>query len=185
MAKPVPISRGEPDAHELGVEQLYEAHAPFVRALVSRLLGPSCDPSDGVQEVVMIAWRKLPGQRLENPRAWLCGIALRVCAAVRRRRKVRRFLGIEAAAEVVDPRTPESDLDLIEAAQRAYGILESLPEKKRSVFVLYELAGLDCQTIADALSCPLKTVHTRLFHARAAFSAALRAAPRSTSTSRR
>ena len=45
------------------------------------------------------------------------------------------------------------------------------------MFVLYELEGLQGEEIARALGCPLKTVWTRLFHARRAFAAALEETP--------
>ena len=51
--------------------------------------------------------------------------------------------------------------------------LESLSEAKRQVFVLRELQGLSGEDIAAALGIPIKTVFTRLFHARAELEAAL------------
>jgi len=45
-------------------------------------------------------------------------------------------------------------------------VLERLPEKKRTVFVLHELEGLPPLEIASIVDAPVLTVRTRLFYAR-------------------
>jgi RNA polymerase sigma-70 factor (ECF subfamily) len=52
-------------------------------------------------------------------------------------------------------------------AQRAVArALESVSVPKREAFVLFELQGLSGEEVAEALNIPLKTVWTRLHHAR-------------------
>src|SRR5205823_13417402 len=105
-------------------------------------------------------------------RTWLYGIALRVVAAHRRKARFRSFFGLEdvpADREPVAAHTPATDLDAAQARAQVYGILEKIGEKKRTVFVLFELEGMSGEEIAKIVGAPLKTVWTRLFHARAEF----------------
>ena len=45
-------------------------------------------------------------------------------------------------------------------------MLDRLPEKKRTVFVLHEIEGLAPAEIAAIVDAPVLTVRTRLFYAR-------------------
>jgi RNA polymerase sigma-70 factor (ECF subfamily) len=45
-------------------------------------------------------------------------------------------------------------------------LLERLPEKKRTVFVLHELEGMSPAEISEIVEAPVLTVRTRLFYAR-------------------
>jgi RNA polymerase sigma-70 factor (ECF subfamily) len=151
------------------LRRLYEAHAEFVRRVVARLGGPHADVEDLVHDVFLVAWKRLDsfeGRSAET--TWLFGIALRVVAAARRRASVRRFLGI-GEVEPVDRRTPASAFEHREASRELYRILDRMAERKRAVFILYELEGLPGEEIATIVGCPLKTVWTRLHHARKEF----------------
>ena len=152
------------------LESLYSEHAAFVRDLMARLLGPGGDAEDQRQEVFLIAWRRLDTLRRGVPaRAWLCGIALRVAAAARRRARLRQFLGLEQAWAVAGGGTPGTAFESAEASRLVYSILDTIAEKKRTAFILFEIQGLSGQEISEAMSCPPKTVRTRLFHARREF----------------
>lgn len=155
----------------------YDQHADFVRHAVTRLGGPRTDPDDLLQQVFLIAhrrWRSVarPGQLDAEARAWLWAVALRVASESRRRHRVRRFFGFEQASPQTDE-TPATAFERREAAERVERLLEKLSEKKRAVLVLFEIEGLSGEEIAAVLGCPLKTVWTRLFHARKAFELAL------------
>src|SRR5262249_55242554 len=45
-------------------------------------------------------------------------------------------------------------------------LLERLPEKKRTVFILHEIEGMAPSEIAQIVDAPVLTVRTRLFYAR-------------------
>ena len=101
--------------------------------------------------------------------AWLNGIALRVAASARRRARLRQLVGLDADNEPTEPTTPVSVLETRRARQIVYRALEGISDKKRTVFILFELQGMTGQEIAETVRCPLKTVWTRLFHARREF----------------
>ncbi|MHB8417680.1 MAG: RNA polymerase sigma factor [Myxococcales bacterium] len=159
--------------------QLYESHADFVRRLLIRLGSPAADADDLVQETFVVAFRKWPAFDADRfvareagasaERSWLYAIAVRVAAAARRRSRVRRFLGFDEAPEPVDPATPGSLFERAEARRQVHRLLEGMGEKKRTVFLLFEVEGLSGDEIARVVGCPVKTVWTRLFHARREF----------------
>jgi RNA polymerase sigma-70 factor (ECF subfamily) len=151
------------------LRRLYEEHADFVRRVVVHLGGPGIDVDDLVQDVFVVAMRKSDSfEGRSAPRTWLYGIALKVVAGARRRGKIRSFLGLapEAAA---DPETPAQVFERKEASRTVYEILDGIAEKKRTVFILFELEGLSGDEIATIVGCPKKTVWTRLHHARKEF----------------
>lgn len=156
------------------VRRLYVAHAAELRLGAARLAGRDLDPDDLLQEVFMVALRK-PADVLtaDSPKAWLYGVAVKVAASRRRTAKVRRFFGLDDVAEVASPESPTRTMEQRDASKRVEQVLSKLSDKKREVLVLFELQGLPGEEIAAALQIPLKTVWTRLFHARKEFAAEL------------
>lgn len=149
-------------------ETLYVEHVELVRRVIVRLLGTAtADVDDAVQDVFVTAFRKRDAfEGRAEPSTWLYAIARRVALASRRRARLRAFLGLDAVREPEDPRTPLSAFENEEATRQLYGLLERLAEKKRTVWILHELEELPGETIAQIVGCPVKTVWTRLFHAR-------------------
>ena len=148
-------------------QQFYLEHVEFVRRVVARLWGPGGDIDDAVQEVFLVALRKrgtFAGRA--EPSTWLYAIARRVVMAARRRARLRRFFGLDDAPDNPDGQTPHQIFEHREASQRLYALLERISDKKRTVFVLHEIEGLPGQEVARIMGCPLKTVWTRLHHAR-------------------
>ena len=94
---------------------------------------------------------------------------MQLARAARRRRRLRRLFGLGSALGVPADSTPESLFESKEASRVVYAILERLSEKRRTVFILFELQELSGAEISAALGCPLATVKTRLFHARKDF----------------
>lgn len=150
--------------------RLYAKHCRRIHGLLIRLGVASHDAEDALHDTFMVAWRRL--ESLRDPKAfgaWLNGIAVRVAAASRRRARVRRFVGLDTVNEPAEPMTPASALEAQCAHQLVQRALDGMADKKRTVFVLFELQEMTGQEIALAVGCPLKTVWTRLFHARREF----------------
>lgn len=156
------------------VRRLYVAHASELRQAAARLAGRDLDPDDLLQEVFMVALRKAnDALAADAPKAWLYGVAVKVAASRRRTAKVRRFFGFDEVGEVASADSSSRTLEQRDASKRVEQVLSRLSDKKREVLVLYELQGLPGEEIAAALQVPLKTVWTRLFHARRDFAAEL------------
>jgi RNA polymerase sigma-70 factor (ECF subfamily) len=158
-------SAQERQRHLADFRLFYLEHFQLVRRAVARLYGPSADADDLVQEVFLIALRKrgdFAGRAA--PSTWLYGIARKVVMAARRRARLRCFLGLAEVPEAAHGQTPHDIFENREAS--LYALLERISEKKRTVFILHEMEGLPGETIARIVGCPLKTVWTRLHHAR-------------------
>jgi RNA polymerase sigma-70 factor (ECF subfamily) len=155
------------------LRRLYEEHADFVRAGVLRLGGDWADADDLVHEVFMVALQRAKSfEGRSSVRTWLYGIAVKVVGRARRRARVRRFLGLDSLSEqneVSNQPDPGRAFEQTEARRTIYRLLDKIAEKKRTVFILFELEELSGEEIAKIVGCPLKTVWTRLFYARKEF----------------
>jgi RNA polymerase sigma-70 factor (ECF subfamily) len=158
-------------------QRFYFEHVDFVRRVLARLLGPEFDVADALQDVFVVALQKrsaYAGRAL--PSTWLHAIAQRVALATRRRRRIRTFFGLDAAAHLASGPSPAQLFESREASQQLYALLDKLSERKRTVWILHELEQLSGEEIAAIVRCPVKTVWTRLFHARRELSAHARTA---------
>jgi RNA polymerase sigma-70 factor (ECF subfamily) len=160
---------------EQAVRLLYQRHAKYIRNAIAHLAGPGLDHEDLLQDVFTTAlrrWSTFAGRA--QPRTWLYAVAIRTVANARRKSKVRRFFGMEQLDEVqdelpADAPNPEQVASSQQDRKRVYAALDRLSEKHRTVLVLHALEGLTGEEIAAAVDCPVKTVWTRLFHARKEF----------------
>ncbi len=152
------------------VRALYAEHAQSLRDGIRRLTWAGCDVDDLLQEVfVVVIRRPQPLLLAESPKAWLYGVAVKVAASARRKHRIRELLRLEEAEVTAPVPSPQFDVDARATAAAVHRVLSKLSSKKREVLVLFELQGLSGPEIADALRCPLKTVWTRLHHARKDF----------------
>jgi RNA polymerase sigma-70 factor (ECF subfamily) len=72
--------------------------------------------------------------------------------------------------ELTSPETPEAVLASKEIAEMVNAVMDALPEELRLAITLREIEGLTYEEIADAMSCPIGTVRSRIFRAREAIS---------------
>jgi RNA polymerase sigma-70 factor (ECF subfamily) len=151
---------------------LYERHARVVMTYARRL-GLSADEAEDVaQEVFGATFKDLKRIQPGALSSWLYRLTSNRVNDRFRRRRVRetfsRWFG--AAEPVEDPATRPDHVALQRDAERRVGrILAPMSQKKRDVFVLFELQGLSGEEIAECLEIPVDTVWTRLHHARIEF----------------
>jgi RNA polymerase sigma-70 factor, ECF subfamily len=155
----------------LDAQALFRAHAPFVASFLHRLGTPRDDVDDLVQEVFLVVHRKggyVPGPA--RPRTWLAAIAVRVGQAGHRVRTRRREGPDERAlGAAVSSYDPAATLEQRRALARVQSALDTLDLEHRAAFVLYELEGDSCESIASSFAVPIGTVYSRLHHARRRF----------------
>jgi RNA polymerase sigma-70 factor (ECF subfamily) len=149
--------------------QLFRRHRADVARLVFRMMGPTADAEDVIQEVFLQVHRSLGEFRGQAKfTTWLHRVTVNVVLMVRRAAKSRPVFSGEAPSE----REPDAGIWPDEDASRRRRIdafrrlLDRLAEKKRTVFVLHELEGLSPAEIAEVVGAPVLTVRTRLFYAR-------------------
>ncbi len=76
--------------------------------------------------------------------------------------------------ELTSSETPEAILASKEIAVMVNAAMEALPEELRQAITLREIDGLSYEEIAEAMSCPIGTVRSRIFRAREAISEKLK-----------
>ena len=151
------------DALPLDFDAIFRRYAPYVGALVLKLLGRPADVDDVVQDVFIQAHRGL--SKLRDPQAvrpWLRRITVRRARRFLRKRWVLRWFSeasLETQTELSDPSaSPE------ERAQIAhiYGRLELMSRDERLAWVLRFVEGETLEGIAALLACSVSTVQRRL-----------------------
>jgi RNA polymerase sigma-70 factor (ECF subfamily) len=162
----------EPDAHlqPIDAEALFRAHAPFVASFLRHMGTLESDLDDNLQDVFVLAHRKggyQPGPAA--PRTWLASLAIRVVVA-RRRAGARRPLASTEVDRIADGgRGPADLLETRRSLERVQAALENLSVEHRATFILFEIEGESCESIAAMWDVPLGTVYSRLHHARKRF----------------
>lgn len=148
--------------------ELFRRHRGDVARLVYRMLGPSPDAEDVVQEVFLQVHKSLGEFRGQAKfTTWLHRVTVNVVLMNRRAARSRPVFATEVSENEPDrggcPDEEAAKSRRIEAFRR---VLDKLPEKKRTVFVLHELEGLAPAEIAAIVDAPVLTIRTRLFYAR-------------------
>jgi RNA polymerase sigma-70 factor, ECF subfamily len=138
----------------------------------TRALGANdADVEDLTQEVFIIVRRKLSSFDGRNLPGFLYRIAQRTVRDHRRSAWFRHLLGKPAALPDLTSPGP-SGLQILQDRERRSvldAILARMSDKRRTTFVLFEIEGYSGEEIAQIQSLALKTVWTRLHHARKDF----------------
>lgn len=145
---------------------------------ISRMVQSPSDAEDLTQETFVRAYLSIRSfQSRASLNTWLFRIAANLCVDFSRKTKTH----IQAASLSVTyaGNEQESQRDIPDASfdpQRILinqelgteldAALASLPEKLRSVILLYDVEGLSYEEIAAIVNAPLGTVKSRIFNAR-------------------
>ena len=162
------------DEEALDLGSLYYAHERTVRGWAARLGGPGIDVEDVVQDVFLVARRRL--KSFEGPgkiTTWLFRTTEKVVQTARRKLRLRRWLSLsndsDAAGIGMPGLTPGEALERRREIRDVYRVLDRLPERQRRVLILFELEGLSTHEIAQLVGARVGTVRVWLFRARARF----------------
>jgi RNA polymerase sigma-70 factor (ECF subfamily) len=152
--------------------ELVELHVDAVWRTLRRLGLPRAELDDGVQQVFTVLARRIDGVEPGKEKSFLLGVALRVVADHRRRRRRRpevatspQDLDLQAAVQV----SPECLVDERRRLELLDGLVAQLPHDLAQVFVLSELEELTMAEISRLLAIPTGTVASRLRRARESF----------------
>jgi RNA polymerase sigma-70 factor (ECF subfamily) len=148
-------------------EFLYRRYVRAIWGTVLRLLRSPPDAEDVVQDTFATAFRELPRLRDASAlRGWLLRIAVREVHRRLRRRRLRRFLGLE--------QEDASELSLESVAVEGLGaearaelgmidrLLARLPPDLRIAWMLRHVEGESLEDVARACTCSLATVKRRI-----------------------
>ena len=169
-----PDARGsQQETVSIDSETLFSRYAQFVASFLYRQGARGADIEDLVQEVFLTAHRK-GGYRAgpASPTTFLAHLALE--ANLKRRRgesRWQRSQSADASQAIVGggPSSPSDTFAARESARRLQAALDEMEPGHRAVFILFELEGEPCDSIAAGLGVPIGTVYSRLHAARRAF----------------
>lgn len=157
------------DRREEQFRELYRRHTPVIYRVCARLLtGQDCrataNPEDATQECWLRAVRGLSGFAWQSRLStWLIGIAIRVCAELRR--SSAEVLDMEEYREEIDSEEPPySQLDLCDVDR----LLARIAPGYRTVIILHDIEGLTHDEIANVLHLARGTVKSQLTRGRRA-----------------
>lgn len=163
------VLMGDPVAER----ELYDRHVDRVYRLAYRLADGDADLArDFTQDVFVRAFDRLSDFRREAQLStWLHSITVSV--ALNGMRKVRRWRSRETELNDVTSRHAAVKPDEPGLRSRLRAAVGKLPEKYRSVFVMYDVEGYTHEEIGAALGMPIGTSKARLSRARAKLRAEL------------
>jgi RNA polymerase sigma factor (sigma-70 family) len=156
---------GPKAAAEAAFEALVSRHGPMVLRVCRGILDDEHDAQDAFQATFLVLVKRADSVRDQSSVAsWLYGVAHRVASrarsdAARRRTHERRAAAAEASGPAPEGWEADGHPALVEEVRR-------LPEKYRSVVVLYYFEGLTQDQVAYQLARPSGTVRARLCRAR-------------------
>lgn len=139
-------------------ERLYELHSARMKSLAFHLTGSRADAEDTVQETFLKVYRAVRGfEGQSSLSTWIYRILINCCYDVMR--KQQRLAETPASRDF----RSDTNLPLKIALERA---LNSLNDRQRIVFLMFEVEGLKHSEIAGILEVPEGTSRSWLFEAK-------------------
>jgi RNA polymerase sigma-70 factor (ECF subfamily) len=149
------------------LENVFRAYSRYVAVIALRLLGSDDEVDDVVQEVFVAAIRGLRGLREPAAvRGWLATVAVRIARRRLRRRRLRAFVGLDAAPDYTQLAVAAGQDKALMIA-RAYRVLDQLPVDERIAWMLRHVEGEALESVAALCGCSLATAKRRIARAQA------------------
>lgn len=175
------VQKGDKQAYDL----LVLKYQHRVRAIISRYVHDRDEVSDVTQEAFIKAYRAIPAFRGDSQfYTWLYRIAVNTAKnflVSRSRRPPANDVDLDDADNhggsdlLRDLDSPENLVYRDELGRIIDETIKALPEDLRSALLLRELDGLSYEEIAVEMACPVGTVRSRIFRAREAIDAQVKA----------
>jgi RNA polymerase sigma-70 factor, ECF subfamily len=158
------------------VQALYHQFSGTARRVLIQTLGSDRDVEDLTQDTLIIVVERASALRdAQSLRSFVIGVAIRLAKNEIRRRRIRRFVGLEAVAEapLIDPH----DAATVQSVRHLYRALERMDLTARAAFVMRYVHGCDLAETAAACRCSVSTIKRKLVRAETRFSALVQADP--------
>ncbi len=135
------------------IERVMHTYGNMLFRLCLITLGNASDAEDAVQETLIKYMQKAPDfKEVEHEKAWLLKVAANTCKDIHRFRSRHQMVDIE---EIKEFAMENSDSGILEA-------LMTLPEKFRTVLVLYYVEEYSIEEIAGVIGRTASAVKMRL-----------------------
>jgi len=139
---------------------LFDEHGSFVWRTLRYLGVEDGALEDAMQDVFVTAFRRAADfEGRSSMRTWLFGITRRIAFRYRRAASTRRRHIV--ADETGVPEGHDDPHARADARRSVNRLVAGLDRDKRAVFVLCELEGMTAAEVAEALTLPIGTVHSR------------------------
>lgn len=145
--------------HKALFSSLYGEHHSWLKSWLQRRLGCRDVAADLAHDTFLRVLSKGLSANIVQPRAFLSTIAHSLFVNLLRRRQLERSY-LEALAQLPEKLapSPEERWQLFEALQAIDSMLDGLPDKVRSAFLLSQLEGLTHAEIAQRLGVSKSSV---------------------------
>ena len=146
-------------------EELYNLYHRRMARFLTRLTQRYDIAEEVINDTFWVVWRNARKFRGDSqPSTWILGIAYRKARSAFRASARLAAKNLAFASEPLTTETPTGTEELRDWLGQA--LAQIPPEQRLAVELCYEL-GYSCEEIAAIMNCPVNTVKTRLFHARA------------------
>jgi RNA polymerase sigma-70 factor, ECF subfamily len=158
------VARGD----QYAFKRLYLLYHRRLGGFLMRMTGRHDLTEELINDVMFVVWQKAGSFRGDSQvSTWIIGIAYR--QALKALRRTRNRPRSDRLARNHESREP-ADVDGAERQETREWVasaLAELPPKQRMVIELAYFMGYSCEEIARVAECPVGTVKTRMYHARA------------------
>lgn len=148
---------------------VFQSCSPALERLLARLLGPSADVEDVLQQTFMSAIAAFPRFRGEaSVRTWLGKIAVNQAYEAMRKPEVKRRARFEVVADHVrvDHAGPDRVHEARRQLERLHVHLGSISPKQRIAFVLHVIEGHPMDDVAALMDANVAATKSRVMWAR-------------------
>lgn len=146
---------------------LFRREFARINATIYRILGPTREVDDLVQETFIAVFRGLAKFRGESRLStWIDRIAVRVALDHVRTRGRTPVPVLGAIEDAADPSTPDAQAHARDGLRRLYAALAELAPEARIAFALYAIDGRSIADVAKLVGTSVVTAKLRIWRAR-------------------
>ncbi len=153
--------------------QFYDAFAPYVLAVLRKVMGPDRELEDLLQDVFARALEGIDRVReADKLKPWLRGLTVFTARETLRRRKWRAWLPLgdpDQEEDVIPFPTTTDALEERMLLRKVKAVLDGLNVDDRLAFTLRHFEGLELTEVAETLKMSLSTAKRRIARAEAEF----------------
>ena len=162
----VMLCMGAEGTESVNFDELFRRHSVYVAGIAYRILGREDEVDDVVQDVFSKALAGIGKLRdIQSVKSWLSVISVRCASRRLRRRKARRFIGLEDDYDYGDVVFEGATQEHAVLLGNVYAILDGLPVRERIAWSLRYIEEESLEEVARLCSCSLATAKRRIFAA--------------------
>ncbi len=144
----------------IDISKAYDEYSDLLYRLALSHLGNREDAMDAVQDVfVKYVSLKRDFSDSEHKKAWFIRVTINRCVDLFRKRNVRAYTPLDETDEI-----PDNSENFLASSVKS--MLDSLPEKFKTVIILHYLEGFSVEEISNVLEISVSAVKMRLARAR-------------------